>query len=231
MEKGRFIAIEGLDGAGKSTQITLLEAWFKSKGKSTRFIHFPRHNTGVYGQLISKFLRGEFGSLEAVHPQLVALLFAQDRLDFAPQLQQWLDEGAVVLVDRYVLSNVAFQCAKLPDAIPQAELADWIYHFEFEYNKIPKPDLSIYLDVPFSFTRDALGKRKAGEEREYLEGKQDIHEEDLDFQAAVRHQYDLLASAHEDVHRLVCATPEGNMKPVEVIHAAITSLIHDLNAF
>lgn len=231
MEKGQLIAIEGLDGAGKSTQIALLEAWFQAKGKSTRFIHFPRHNTGVYGQLISKFLRGEFGSLETVHPQLVALLFAQDRMDFSPQIRQWLEEGAVVLLDRYVLSNVAFQCAKLSSAHEQQALAEWIYHFEFDYNKIPKPDLSFYLDVPFTFTQAALEQRSAESGRSYLEGKQDIHEEDLSFQAAVGQQYAKLTATHADVHRINCSTTDGAMASVETIHAAITACIHDLNAF
>ena len=91
--KNQFVAIEGLDGSGKSTQIELLLTYLHNKGVETRFIHFPRHNDGVFGTLISKFLRGEFGNVSQVHPQLVALLFAEDRKDFAKTIREWLSNG------------------------------------------------------------------------------------------------------------------------------------------
>ena len=79
--KGKFIVIEGLDGCGKSTQVRLLQQKLEADGTAHRFIHFPMLNQGVYGNLTAEFLRGEFGSLEEVHPKLVALLFANDRLE------------------------------------------------------------------------------------------------------------------------------------------------------
>ena len=111
--KGKFIVIEGLDGCGKSTQVRLLQQKLEADGTAHRFIHFPMLNQGVYGNLTAEFLRGEFGSLEEVHPKLVALLFANDRLEHIGIIREWLDKGYCVLADRYVYSNVAFQCAKL----------------------------------------------------------------------------------------------------------------------
>ena len=108
-----LIVLEGLDGAGKSTQVKLLKEYIQSKGKQLRYLHFPRFDAPVYGDLIAKFLRGDFGAINQVHPQLVALLFAEDRRDAAALIREWLGNGDVVLLDRYVYSNIAYQCSKI----------------------------------------------------------------------------------------------------------------------
>ena len=87
-----LIVLEGLDGAGKSTQVRLLKEYLIQRCGSLEYIHFPRYEAPVYGDLISRFLRGEFGSNEAVHPQLVALLFAEDRHGAVPVMRQALEE-------------------------------------------------------------------------------------------------------------------------------------------
>lgn len=225
---GKFIAIEGLDGSGKSTQIDLLIAHFNARGVETKFVHFPRTDGNVFGDLIAKFLRGEFGDLKNVHPQLVALLFAEDRKDFAKTMQQWLQDDYVVLVDRYVWSNIAFQCAKLNGIEEKMALRNWINMFEFEYNKIPKPDLSIYLDVPFEFTNRSLTERRAGEKRAYLQGKDDIHENDMALQAAVKAEYEYLADRSHSITKLSCYASEDTMKSVDEIHKMLVRYIDDI---
>ena len=109
-----LIVLEGLDGAGKSTQVELVRRMFAQEGVESHFLHFPRFDAPVYGELIARFLRGELGAVDKVDPYLVALLFAGDRADAAGQLRSWLDAGHAVVLDRYVYSNVGFQCAKLP---------------------------------------------------------------------------------------------------------------------
>jgi dTMP kinase len=227
----KFIAIEGLDGSGKSTQIGLLIDHLKEIGTETKFVHFPRHHEGVFGGLIARFLRGEFGDSRQVHPQLVALLFAEDRKAFAATLREWLDQGFFVLVDRYVLSNIAFQCAKLDDPGEKAALRDWILAFEYEYNQIPRPDFSIFLDVPFSFTRRSLAEKRTGDERSYLNGKDDIHEKDTVLQAAVKHEYEQLLATDPRIQRVVSYTTDGAMKPVAEIHGEIMGLVSDGSPF
>ena len=85
-----LIVIEGLDGAGKSAQVNAVKNYIISKGIELEYMHFPRYD-GLYGSLIARFLRGEFGSIEQVHPQLVALLFAEDRHHAAAQIRGWLE--------------------------------------------------------------------------------------------------------------------------------------------
>ena len=226
--KSKFIAIEGLDGSGKSTQIDLLIKRFEQLGVPVKFVHFPRHGEGIFGSLISRFLRGEFGSVDQVHPQLVALIFAEDRKDFAVTLRGWLDEGNVVLVDRYVLSNIAFQCAKTPGEDEKATLRDWILDFEYNYNNIPRPDLSLYLEVPFRFTEKSLTERRANNVREYLGGQEDIHELDFSLQRAVKREYERLVDVDPTVTRITCFGPDREMSSPDKIHAQILEILEQL---
>lgn len=120
--QGKIITIEGLDGAGKSTQIKLLTDRLTKMGIAYKFIHFPLMEKGVYGELVAEFLRGEFGALKNVHPKLVALLFAENRKEHIHKIKQWLAEGYLVILDRYVKSNIAFQCAKIEEEFEKEQL-------------------------------------------------------------------------------------------------------------
>lgn len=216
-----FIVLEGLDGAGKSTQIRMLRQLFAERGVESEYVHFPRFDSPVYGQLIARFLRGEFGGVQEVDPYLVALIFAGDRADAAPQIRQWLAEGKAVVLDRYVYSNVGFQCAKLPAGEERDRLADWIVNLEFGHNALPRPDLSLFLDVPFAFTERKLSEVREGDDRDYLQGGQDIHEASLQLQQDVRSVY--LASAAKDPSLRVvdCSDASGAMESPEGIFAKI----------
>ena len=216
-----FIVLEGLDGAGKSTQIRMLRQLFADRGVESEYVHFPRFDSPVYGQLIARFLRGEFGGVQEVDPYLVALIFAGDRADAAPQIRQWLAEGKAVVLDRYVYSNVGFQCAKLPAGEERDRLADWIVNLEFGHNALPRPDLSLFLDVPFAFTERKLSELREGDDRDYLQGGQDIHEASLQLQQDVRSVY--LASAAKDPSLRVvdCSDASGAMESPEGIFAKI----------
>ena len=216
-----FIVLEGLDGAGKSTQIRMLRQLFADRGVESEYVHFPRFDSPVYGQLIARFLRGEFGGVNEVDPYLVALIFAGDRADAAPQIRQWLAEGKAVVLDRYVYSNVGFQCAKLPAGEERDRLADWIVNLEFGHNALPRPDLSLFLDVPFAFTERKLSEAREGDDRDYLQGGQDIHEASLQLQQDVRSVY--LASAAKDPSLRVvdCSDASGAMESPEGIFAKI----------
>ena len=220
-----LIVLEGLDGAGKSTQVRMLKEYLESRCTSLEYIHFPRYEAPVYGSLISRFLRGEFGEINQVHPQLVALIFAEDRHGAAPQLRQFLSEGKTVLLDRYVYSNIAYQCAKLPDANERTALRDWIFETEYGPFGLPRPDLNIYLDVPISFVEQNLKGSREGEDRSYLDGSRDIHEGSMRFQKTVRDLY--LAETERDSSfiRVDCSDASGAMLPPDGIFSRIKSVV------
>lgn len=221
-----FIVIEGLDGAGKSTQLKFVEEYLKQKGVTCETLHFPRTDSPYFGELVSRFLRGELGSLNEVDPYIVALLYAGDRMDASGMLRSWIESGKTVLLDRYVYSNVAFQCAKLNTVEEQDTLRDWIYGLEFDYFNIPKPDLNIFLDVPFEFTVSRLTNNRSGNDRDYLKGNADIHEEDLSFQERVRRVY-LRQEGVDDKFKVVsCANSKGGMAQPQEIFQKILSVIN-----
>lgn len=220
-----FIVLEGLDGAGKSTQIKRLRQLFADRGIESEYVHFPRFDSPVYGELIARFLRGELGSIESVDPYIVALLFAGDRADMAPRIAQWQAEGKVVIVDRYVYSNIGYQCAKIADAEGRKRLKEWILSTEYGYFNIPRPDISLFLDVPFAFTAKSLAEQRSGDDRAYLNGASDIHESSLDLQRAVRQVYLDAAQSDQTLKVIDCSNAEGGMDTPDGIFARIEAVV------
>lgn len=219
--KGKFIVLEGLDGSGKSTQIKLLKQYFEqTKGYTVQSMHFPRtdEESPVFGPMIGSFLRGEYGRLEQVHPQLVSLLYAGDRWNAAVDIREHLQNGHIVLCDRYVLSNVAFQCAKIDDEQERQRLLQFIFYMEFQFFSIPRPDISFFLHVPIDFVAKQLSVERGGETRAYLRGKQDIHEANINFQKRVEQMYLMLCHQFpEQLFYISCMEKNNQMKTPEQI--------------
>lgn len=222
-----LIVLEGLDGAGKSTQVRRLEKYLRGVTPALEYIHFPRYDSPVYGNLIGKFLRGDFGSMETVHPQLVALLFAEDRHNAAADIRKVLSDGGVVLLDRYVYSNVAYQCAKLSDPVEAEELRNWILRTEFVDFGIPRPDINIFLDVPIDFVESRLSESRNGDDRSYLEGANDIHEADIEFQKRVRSMYRREAEENPELKVVDCSDADGHMLPAGEIFQKIKTIVDE----
>ena len=220
-----LVVLEGLDGAGKSTQVKKLRNHLESIFGEIEYIHFPRYDAPVYGDLISRFLRGDFGDNDTVHPQLVALLFAEDRHGAAPAMKEKLAEGGCVLLDRYVYSNIAYQCAKLKDAAEADVLRDWIFNTEYGDFQLPVPDLNIFLDVPIGFVESKLKSQRGGDDRAYLEGAQDIHEADIEFQKKVRAIYQRQCEMDPKFIRIDCSDEYGEMLPPGAIFAKVKEII------
>lgn len=220
-----LIVIEGLDGAGKSTQVKKLRRFLEERSSGLEYVHFPRYDAPVYGDLISRFLRGEFGSNSSVHPQLVALLFAEDRHGAAPQICEAMAEGRTVLLDRYVYSNIAYQCAKLSDMKEREALREWIFNTEYNDFGEPRPDLNIFLDVPISFVQNSLGRQRKGADRDYLGDNKDIHEADIEFQKNVREMYLRQCELDPSFIRVDCSDSEGGMLPPDKIFARLRAVV------
>ena len=220
-----LVVLEGLDGAGKSTQVKKLRTYLESVCGGLEYIHFPRYDAPVYGDLIGRFLRGDFGSNETVHPQLVALLFAEDRHGAAAGIKEHLDAGGTVLLDRYVYSNIAYQCAKLDSEEESEALRKWIIDTEYGEFGIPRPDINLFLDVPIGFVEANLTAQRQGDDRDYLSGGRDIHEADIAFQKKVRSIYLKQASLDEDFLVVDCSDDNGSMLGPNEIFGRIRAIV------
>lgn len=221
-----LVVLEGLDGSGKSTQVKRLDSYLQTKYNHLEYIHFPRYDSPLYGELIGKFLRGGFGTIDKVHPQLVALLYAEDRHGAAPEMWKTIKEGGCVLLDRYVYSNIAYQCAKIQDPREREELRQWIFDTEYGNFGLPKPDLNIFLDVPIGFVEKKLESTRKGHDRDYLEGNSDIHEADIAFQKRVREVYLRQCELDSDFIRVDCSARDGSMLPPDVISATVKDIVN-----
>lgn len=222
-----FIVLEGVDGSGKSTQIANLQRMFAEQGISTEYLHFPRFDAPYFGELIARFLRGELGSVEQVDPYIVAMLYAGDRRDAAAMIRGWMAEGKVVICDRYVYSNIGYQCAKVADAEEREKLRKWILELEYDYFAIPRPDVSLFLDVPFAFTeRKLMQEVREGDDRAYLNGKKDIHEQSMDLQRAVRQVYLDAAECDENMYVVDCSQ-DGEMASPDIIFSKIKQVVEN----
>jgi len=225
----KLFVIEGLDGSGKSTQLDLLKNFLRDRGYSYEYLHFPRTEAPYFGELIARFLRGEFGNLPDVDPYLVAILYAGDRRDASLRIRDWLDDGKVVLLDRYTYSNVAYQCAKIDDPSQQQRLMEWILNLEFKHFGIPRPDVNFFLDVPFEFTELKLSSLRSGDDRGYLNGNIDIHEKNLEFQKKVRGIYLKMSQSDQHLVTVNCCDQYGKMKSPREISELIISMITTRN--
>lgn len=184
---GRLIAFEGIDGSGKRTQMDLLHNLLAG-GHSVYSTGFPQYDSS-FGKMVGQFLNGDFGSLDSVDPHFTALLYAGDRFEAKPKLQAALNNGQIVLVDRYIGSNLAHQTARVPPD-KQAEFRRWIDHLEYGIYGLPREDRIIYLRVP---PREAQALVTKKSERAYTSAKQDILEASLRHLELAAGIYDVLA--------------------------------------
>jgi dTMP kinase len=189
MANAKLIVLEGCDSSGKSTQLQLIKNYFQEKKYVYEYLHFPIYGHNEASKLIAAYLRGEYGNINDVNPLFVANMYAMDRFLYLPELQKKINTNDVVILDRYVFSNMAFQAAKFDNDTQSKIMIDWIANFEFKFLELPYPNLTFFLDVPLEIIETRLNENRGGEDRNYLNGKKDIHESDMEFQKRVRENY------------------------------------------
>lgn len=216
--KGKLIVIDGINGSGKETQTKLLLQYLRNQNITANFISFPRYHTSFHGKTVSRFLSGEFGKLNDVNPYLSSLAFALDRLTAKNQIIDWLNDGHIVLADRYVTSSLAHQGAKLALKDRQ-KFSSWIYEMEYQQHKMPKENMVIFLYVPAEIS-DKLMQQRNGKH----EGKKDI-EEGLAYQKKVAKYYLQLCLKFKHWEIINCVLKNGELKSRETIHQEIINLL------
>jgi dTMP kinase len=208
-----LVAVEGIDGAGKSTVVGFLVKLLRERGHTVATYDFPFYAEPQYGPLVARFLRGDFGALAAAEPWFVGMLFAGNRAEMKGALSADAAAGHIVICDRFSYSNVAFQSSKLPPTEDSAAFTSWLTHLEFETFGTPRADVSFWLRVNPSIRPGATGDRG---DRGYLNGRTDVHESDEALQRRVHAAYEHLAATREDIEAIECA-PDGVLLAPEVI--------------
>jgi dTMP kinase len=217
---GKLIAIEGIDGSGKRTQLDLLEKVLAARDFSAYSTGFPQYDS-FFGRMAGQFLNGEFGDLQSLDPRLTALLYAGDRFEAKPKLLNALEAGKIVLVDRYVGSNLAHQTARVP-AAKRDEFIEWVEHLEYDIYDLPREDLILYLRVPPREAQSLVKKKSA---RSYTTAKQDLLEASLDHLQDATAIYDLLSRKPRWVTIECFDAARGEMRsPKEIAQQLLTSV-------
>jgi len=186
--QGTLIAIEGIDGSGKHTQAKLLEHSLLSRGYTVYATAFPQYESW-FGHMVGKFLNGEFGPLEGVDPRFTAMLYAGDRFEAKARLQSALGAGKIVLIDRYVGSNLAHQVARAA-AEKRSEFLRWIEYLEYTIYGLPRENLILYLRVPPSHAQKLVASKS---ERNYTRATHDLQEKSLRHLEDAAEMYDMLS--------------------------------------
>ena len=211
---GKLIVIEGTDGSGKSTQFRLMSQRLTQEGKEFKHIVFPRYSEES-SALIRMYLGGQFGSKPTdVNAYAASSFYAVDRFaSYKMDWGQWYEEGGLILSDRYTTSNAVHQTSKLPET-EQEQYLHWLYDFEYEKLGLPRPDLTIYLDVPTDFTERMMRQREQD-----TNTKADIHEQDTAYLATCRKTG--RAAAEYYGWTVIHCVKDGAMRSIEDIHEEI----------
>ena len=220
MNKGKLIAFEGLDGSGKETQARLFTDYLKQSGHNVRYFTFPSYGNSFFSNEISAYLNGAYGQLNSMDARFISLLYACERFEYKTEICQLLAKNYIVVCNRYVYSNIAFQGAKnLSEA---KNLQKWISKVEFDIFGLPQANVCFYLKINTQISQAMVDKKQ---KRDYTEKKRDLHEDNNDFLSRVAIVYDQLAAA-ENWFTIDCLADNG-MKSIDNIAAEIRrKIIH-----
>ncbi len=215
--KGKLIVLDGSDGVGKQTQARMLFARLQKEGHPVKRLHFPQYHRNLFGKLIGECLAGKYGDFIHLDAHIASALYAADRFESKKVLEQWLNKGAIVILDRYVSANQIHQGGKIRSVAERKKFLKWLDKLEYGVFGLPHPDAVVYfhLSVPLSL--------------KLLKGKRDRDQAEKD----VQHQKDAeaaalwLAKTQKNWHKVVCYDKTG-MLSRGVIHERVWAIIQSM---
>ena len=199
--EGVFIALEGTDGSGKGTQFERLSKRLVAEGYDVATFDFPQYEQGS-SYFVREYLNGNYGTADEVGPYTGSLFYALDRYEAAPAIRKALNEGKVVLTNRFTGSNMGHQGTKFLNAEERRGYFIWLDNLEFQMLNIPRPDKSLVLRMPANIAQKFVDQKKT---RNYTDKKRDLHEADLThLERAVEVYDDMCNLFPKDFQRIDC---------------------------
>ena len=151
--RGKLLVIEGTEGSGKETQADLLVRRLNEMGEKAVKMRFPMYDTPT-GKIIYEHILNKDGNSyfdEEVDPKALSLYYAADRVNNIGKINELLDKGVHVVLDRYVESNMAYQASKFEDIKDRVNMIFWMEQLEFNLLDLPRPDKVIFLFLPYQY--------------------------------------------------------------------------------
>lgn len=208
-ENNKIIEFEGIDASGKTTYIHKLKKYLEQYNKKVKIYDFPQYNTYI-GNIIAKYLRGEFGDIDSIPVEVLSVLFAADRVTIQKELQNYLEQGYYILLNRYTYSNI-FQIART-----NKKMLKDIEHLEFDLLNIIKPNMVVYLTLSINEIEKRIMNR---EKREYQNNKKDIYENNKQLLIDADNLYKKIAAQKEWI-----VINEDGLNEEEVFNLIISKL-------
>ena len=213
----KLIVIEGVsDSVGKTTQIKELYNKLIKDGKEVVYHHFPSYGS-VGASLVEEYLKGNLGKREEIGPYAISSFYAVDRFyAYHNELKEALEDGKIVLLDRYTTSNLIYQ-GSLFEREKKDEFLDYITDYEYNRLGLKKPDLVIFLKLDKDFA-NTLRKN-----RDYDGIDGDINEKDNVFLDKV---YDnSLYVADKYNFKIIECSKEGKLRSIDEISSEIYDVV------
>lgn len=241
------MAIEGIDGSGKGTQAKMLLERAHREGFAAALLSFPQYQVTESSKWIAEYLKGDFGELDEVDPLLAGMMFALDRYECKSQIMRSLDECDLVIMDRYVASNLAYQGARVVNDDrtkfdDRSEFVDRLLKLEYDLYGLPRPDLTLFLDMSVAFSERLISERGAraytaiddtlryiDEQEGIRHGRYDIHEENTEYLYAVHEMYYQLVRSNDMYpHEVInCQNKDGRLRSREDIAREVWSAVEE----
>lgn len=214
--RGLLITLEGSDGSGKGTQFNLLINKLRDEGYDVASYDFPRYEAES-SYFVKQYLNSKYGDSDKLGPYTPSLFYALDRFDASTKIKADLQANKIVICNRYVGSNMAYQATKLDSDEERGVFFSWIEQLEFGMLDIPKPDLNLVLIVPAGLSEDLINKREL---KLSPDNKRDIPKSNPDHLEKAVHCYNLLAERDDTYIRIDC-TNNQTLMPISAVHDII----------
>jgi len=209
---GKFIVIDGTDGSGKTTQLELLKNRLEEAGYVVAVADFPQYNTKSAG-LVEEYLSGKYGQADEVGSYKASIFYAVDRYDASFKIREWLNEGKIVLANRYTSANMGHQGCKIDNPLERKVFFNWLYDLEYKIFEIPRPDISIILHVESEIAQK-LAKTRSRED--WVGKKKDIHEDNLDHLKKAERIYLEISNSFPDFRLINCTKNQEILSREEI---------------
>ena len=173
---GKLFVIDGTDGSGKQTQFQKLQERLDKEGIEYKTVSFPNYDSPS-SSLVKMYLSGEFGeNAKDVSPYIASTFYAADRYaTYKKNLEEYYNNGGLILADRYTTANMVHQAGKISDEKEREKFLDWLWDFEFNLYGLPVPTEAFFLNMPPEYAFKLMENRK---NKFTHEDKKDIHERD-----------------------------------------------------
>lgn len=220
MNKGKLIVIEGTEYSGKNTQTKLLVERLKSDNVLIERSSFPMYDSPT-GTIINSYILGRDGNstfaegMSNIPPKVASLYYAADRLYNIDKIINLLNSGINVILDRYVESNMGYQVAKLDKKTDKLEMLNWLEKLEYEMLELPKPDLVIFLYMPYQFSME-LREKELGILNERI---------DIEYLKNTEATYSMVAEKYN--YSIIHCVNENSIRGIKDINDEIFNLVKE----